>query len=62
MDSETRNALYLVEIRRAALDLIHQVDEYTTNAGSRSMLLSAKDKLARVLDSAIKTPINTTAK
>lgn len=37
-------------IKSAARDLITQVENYTTRAGSRSMLLNAKDKLAKILD------------
>ena len=55
MSEELQSVMHLVEIRRAAKELIRQVDEYTTNAGSRSMLLSAKSKLARVIEDSIKT-------
>lgn len=37
-------------IKSAARDLITQVENYTTRAGSRSMLLNAKNKLAKILD------------
>lgn len=46
MDSlETR----IRELRAAAEALVAQVENYTMNAGSRSMLLLAKENLERVL-------------
>lgn len=55
MSTDTMQTMHLAEIRRAAKDLIRQVNEYTMNAGSRSMLLAASAKLDRVLDASIKT-------
>lgn len=55
MSTDTMQTMHLVEIRRAAKELINQVHEYTMNAGSRSMLLAASAKLDRVLDASIKT-------
>lgn len=37
-------------LREAAAALVEQVENYTMKAGSRSMLLNAKDNLKRILE------------
>ena len=39
----------LREILAAARELVEQVESYTTRAGSRSMLLNAKERMKQVL-------------
>ena len=54
MSTELMQTVHLAEIRRAAWALIEQVDQYTMRAGFRSMLLNARNNLARVLDASTK--------
>ena len=39
----------LREVLAAARELVEQVESYTTRAGSRSMLLNAKERMKQVL-------------
>lgn len=46
----------IVEISAAARALVKQVEDYTMRAGSRSMLLSAKDHLKQILEDSATRP------